>query len=454
MLTFTKALCASILLAILCGCGPSNLALKSDFWQNKERKLGVAVAKPPIAATHQAGGGLLDRAIAKAAIGSLEAHFEKLDSSGFEDVGLRFVENLRTRGFNVTHVSKPVDLEKLKEFVPTSSGNYHERDLRMLAADENIDALILLSIDRWGTTRKYYGFIPLESPKPFCVGKGELVNLRTNGLEWSAEMTEEEAKMDVEGEWDKPPFFENLTKVLYKTVNRAKVYLENSFFGTKLGTASSASEPLTEGGVWNRSAISGSLGYGFYSPSDQIRFDWLDEGTFGGLGIEARVLFNTTMMDSRLRLGAEYALQTLASEPSGGSYEWSYYGVPVGTTAATNEFLGHSIQGIADFKLANIQTATLYGAVGLGVLFFSGAKDRVEYVPPPSPGSPSSAYYSYVPFVQSSGPSTEPAGSARLYVTIPVARSITVDPAVRVLQSFGNEKIFYTQLSVGASYIW
>ncbi|MBM4159938.1 MAG: hypothetical protein FJ217_02450 [Ignavibacteria bacterium] len=222
-----------VLLAFVCGCGPSKLALKSDFWQTKERKIGVAVAKSPVAATHQAGGGLLDRAIAKAAIGTLDAHFEKLNSKSFEDVAQKFAENLETQGFNVKLVEKPIDLEKLPKFAPTSSGDYHERDLRMIAADEGVDALVLLSIDRWGTTRKYYAFIPLESPKPFCVARGELVNLRTNALEWSVEMEEDQSKVDVEGEWDKPPDFPEVTKALYKAVDKAKAFLENDFFAGK-----------------------------------------------------------------------------------------------------------------------------------------------------------------------------------------------------------------------------
>ncbi len=466
---------AVLALVLGCGCGPSTLALKSDFWQAKERKIGIAVAKSPVAATHRAGGGLLDQAIAKAASGTLDAHLQSIDSNGFDDISMKFEENLKARGFIVKRIDKPIDLEKLPKFVPTSSGDYHDRDLRMLAADESVDALILLSIDRWGTTRKYYAMIPLESPKPFCVGRGELINLRTNALEWSVEIPEDEVKVEVEGEWDKPPDFINLTTALYKAVRRAKLYLENNFFGSTAGVPALSSvsrtdegargravEPASmsaDEGVWNKSAVSGSLLYGFFSPNDQIRADWsnisfvgttanIEEGGFGGLGMEGRILFRTPFVDSRLRLGAEYSLQILASEPSGGTIEWSYAGIPVGSTAAENEFLGHSIQALADFKLGNISTTTMYGSVGLGVLFFSGAKDRYTYTPaPPGP-------YTYTEPEVTDGLPMELAGSARLYGAIPLSRSLTIDPALRVFQSFGNEKVFLTQLSVGVSYMW
>jgi len=466
---------AVLALVLVYGCGPSNLALKSEFWQAKDRKIGIAVAKSPVAATHQAGGGLLDQAIAKAATGTLDAHLQSINSSNFDDIRQKFVDNLTARGFNVKLIEKPFDLEKLPNFVPKSSGDYHDRDLRMLAADENVDALILLSIDRWGTTRKYYAMIPLESPKPFCVGKGELINLRTNALEWSVEMPEDEAKLDVEGDWDKPPDFPNLTTALNKAVNRAKVYLENNFFGSRLAAPAQSGDSRTDGGVqmrpaepetmgddegvWNKSAVSGSILYGFFSPNDQLRADWsnitfvgssanVEEGNFGGVGMEGRVLFRTPFVNSRLRLGAEYSLQILASEPSGGTIEWSYGGIPVGSSAAQNEFLGHSVQAIADFKLGNFATTTVYGSVGLGVLFFSGEKQRAVFSPPP----PGSIYIPW-PEIQESLP-MEFAGSARFYGAIPVSRSLTVDPAIRLFQSFGNEKIFLTQLSVGVSYLW
>ena len=103
---------AVLALVLVYGCGPSNLALKSEFWQAKDRKIGIAVAKSPVAATHQAGGGLLDQAIAKAATGTLDAHLQSINSSNFDDIRQKFVDNLTARGFNVKLIEKPFDLEK------------------------------------------------------------------------------------------------------------------------------------------------------------------------------------------------------------------------------------------------------------------------------------------------------------------------------------------------------
>jgi hypothetical protein len=227
------------------------------------------------------------------------------------------------------------------------------------------------------------------------------------------------------------------------------------------------SQVSSDEGVWNKSAVSGSFLYGFFSPNDQLRADWanisivgssanIEEGSFGGLGLEGRILFRTPVLNSRLRLGAEYSLQILASEPSGGTIEWSYGGIPVGSSAAQNEFLGHSVLAIADFKIGNVQTASIFGSVGLGALFFSGAKERFEMVPVSNPMYVGGTFINVTTntYQATEGPTTEMAGSLRFYGAIPVSRSLTVDPALRVLQSFGNEKVFLTQLSVGVSYLW
>jgi hypothetical protein len=45
-------------------------------------------------------------------------------------------------------------------------------------------------------------------------------------------------------------------------------------------------------------------------------------------------------------------------------------------------------------------------------------------------------------------------GSVRLYGSIPLAGTVTLDPAARFFQSFGNEKVYLAQLSLGIAYVW
>jgi len=156
---------------LLSACGPSKLALKEEFWQAKERKIGVALTPSPTPGAHRQGGqGLLDMAINKLAAGSLEAHLNTLKPTAFDEVADRFVKRLTERGIPAKKLANPVDLEKFPQTNRSESSDSFERDLRSLAAEEKIDALLLLSIDRWGTVRNYYGFIPLGSPKGYCGG--------------------------------------------------------------------------------------------------------------------------------------------------------------------------------------------------------------------------------------------------------------------------------------------
>ncbi|MDP2886305.1 MAG: hypothetical protein Q8P51_14920 [Ignavibacteria bacterium] len=85
-----------------------------------------------------------------------------------------------------------------------------------------------------------------------------------------------------------------------------------------------------------------------------------------------------------------------------------------------------------------MSTVDLYGSIGLGVLFFSGEKTR--YLT----GPPFSGTMFYIPETKTSLP-MEMEGSARLYGSIPLTGTVTLDPAVRFFQSFGNEKVYLTQ---------
>jgi hypothetical protein len=221
---------------LLSACGPSTMALKPEFWQTKERTIGVAIVPAPVAGAHRAGSeGLLDMAINKIAMGSLESHLQALKSDAFNQVVDKFVARLTERGIPAKKLDKPLLLDKFPQFNREESGDVFERDLRSLAASEKIDALVILSISQWGTVRNYYGFIPLGSPKGYCVGTGRLINLTSNALEWITWVPAELAAVDVDGEWDKPPDFPNVDTAIKKAVENAKVFLENDFFGLAQG---------------------------------------------------------------------------------------------------------------------------------------------------------------------------------------------------------------------------
>lgn len=221
------------LAVLVWGCGVSNIALNSSFWGNKEVKVGVAVAKYPVPGAFRSGSeGLLDAAINASAAGDLRSHLEALDISEFGTVVDSFVVKLNERGLKAKKIAQPIDLEKLSVFDAKSSKTT-EKDMRPLAAQENIDVLILLSATKVGTTRNYYGFIPLGSPEGVCGCTGQMIDLKTNNLDWLAMIDESKVTVSVLGDWDQPPDFKNVTDAVHAAINKARKELATEFFEGK-----------------------------------------------------------------------------------------------------------------------------------------------------------------------------------------------------------------------------
>lgn len=225
---------AVVLFMGLIGCGPSRVALRPSFWKETHHKVGVATLAPPQLAAYRTGNqGLLDEAINSAMAGSLEEHLQRLDASGFATMADQYVEKLDERGFSARKLSQTVEPLKLQPFEATGSGEFAERDMRPLAEKEGIDTLILLSLQQCGTTRAYYGFIPLGAPKAYCVGKGEMIDLKTNQVQWRAFPESANATQDVVGEWDEPPHFTNVTAAINRTVTQSQVFVFEDLFGPR-----------------------------------------------------------------------------------------------------------------------------------------------------------------------------------------------------------------------------
>ena len=222
---------ASLLVVLAVGCAPARIALKPTFWEQGPRKLGVAMTLPPPLSAHRAGAqGLLDVAINTAAAGSLEAHLKTLEAPRLDDTAGQFVEKLAARGVEARRLDEPIILETFHPFQAGSFGNYLERDLRPLGKGEGIDALILLRVEQCGTLRNYYGFIPLGDPAGYCTCRGELIDLKTNEVLWRAATPVEVATVKVEGKWEQPPDFPNLTGAVKQATERAPQFLLAEFF--------------------------------------------------------------------------------------------------------------------------------------------------------------------------------------------------------------------------------
>jgi hypothetical protein len=231
---------AAALIMGLIGCAPARMSVKPSFWKETQLKVGVAtMPAPKLAAYHAGSEGLLDAAINSAMAGSLEAHLQSLDTSKFATVADQYVEKLNERGLSARRLAKTVNPLTMQPFTEQSSSEFAERDMRPLAEKEGIDMLILLSLQQCGTTRDYYGFIPLGPPKALCVSKGEMIDLKTNQITWRAYPESKEATLPVEGEWDQAPDYRNVTRAVDRAMAQAQVFLVEDFFKTSQLAASS-----------------------------------------------------------------------------------------------------------------------------------------------------------------------------------------------------------------------
>lgn len=229
----------------LVGCAPARVALRPSFWKDTQSKVGVAAVPAPKLAAYRSGNqGLLDLVINEAMAGSLEAHLQHLDANGISSMTDHYVEKLNERGVNARKLSRTVNPLTFQPFTAPSSGEFAERDLRPLAQQEGIDKLILISLQQCGTSRAYYGFIPLGAPKAMCVGKGEMIDLKTNQIEWRAYPETNDATQDVVGEWDEPPDYRNVTAAINRTMTRTQVLLFEDFFGPRTARPETWSQGL------------------------------------------------------------------------------------------------------------------------------------------------------------------------------------------------------------------
>ncbi|HEV8674488.1 MAG TPA: hypothetical protein VGX21_10610 [Methylomirabilota bacterium] len=224
---------AWVLVLLLAGCQKA-IPLQSSFWQAKDARIAVSLTTLPDPDVYQEGReteGLVALVVNEVLRSQMRTFLRKVELAEFEATAERFVQRLQQRGFTARHLERRVDLEQFPKF--TGSGDaVLDRDVRSLAGTESADLVLLLSVDAWGTARKYVLGIPVGPHKGMVRARGRLVNLRTNQLQWQAFMTVEDSIVPVEGEWDQPPDYPNLTNAVRKAAEQAGQFLERQFFAS------------------------------------------------------------------------------------------------------------------------------------------------------------------------------------------------------------------------------
>lgn len=232
MKKFSRIIIVSLFAAILSACASTKMAVNPSFWNQKEARVGVAIASYPETAAHKGGAqGLLDMAINNALASDLQTHLKTLTADEFDTVRDQFVTEFQARGFRAKVVPAPINLEAYEKFTkPTGSSDaFFHKDLKPLSTQESVDFLVLLSIERFGTLRNYYGFVPTGAPQGLLQSSGRLIDLRNNQVMWFTIAEEHESVVSVEGPWDQVPDYPNLTAAIKKSIPNAQRFLLKDF---------------------------------------------------------------------------------------------------------------------------------------------------------------------------------------------------------------------------------
>lgn len=231
MKIFSKLSVVSFALMLSACAATPQFAARPEFWSEKDRVIGVAIAKPPAAAAHKQGQqGLLDLAINAGMANELDAHLNKLDTAQINELADRMVVYLKGKGYNAKRIADPIDVETLPKFEAkddASGKHYAAKDFSVVKKTHGVDKVLLLSINAIGTIRSYYGFVPLGAPQGISNLSGQVVNLQNNSLEWNQAASQ--VVPNTEGEWDMPPSYPGLTKAVNNAFEQSRNMLYNQF---------------------------------------------------------------------------------------------------------------------------------------------------------------------------------------------------------------------------------
>jgi len=205
--------------------------IPASFWRDTGARIGVATVALPKGAVHMVGPqDALDQAIANKKGARLVTYLEGSQPTEFVGVAAAFSSRLRAMGYAVTEIHEPVDpglYEELRSKAVTSAAL---PGLAALGSRHGVDRVLLLSVDRFGAYRDYFVFVATSGPQALFQVSGCLVDVRSPGLLWRVAMGEEQNLVPIEGEWDQPPDYPNLTQALHRAEHEAAAFIQGAFF--------------------------------------------------------------------------------------------------------------------------------------------------------------------------------------------------------------------------------
>lgn len=187
------------LLILLTGCASMRaVQLNQSFWQEKGKRVGVALVVFPPAEVFMDISGELGQAVDSSPISmeSLDARkytvqfhntmplydaSRGLDGKAFEVVYDLLIQGLKERGLDAFKVEHHIDVKQLPR--GSSNGIQGSIDHREILRSANADYLILMDLRHFGTICRYLG-LNLFEVDVYADIHGEMIEAATNRVLW------------------------------------------------------------------------------------------------------------------------------------------------------------------------------------------------------------------------------------------------------------------------------
>ncbi|HLD95662.1 MAG TPA: hypothetical protein VI959_03370, partial [Alphaproteobacteria bacterium] len=150
-----------------------------------------------------------------------------MESTIFKHFITPFSLSFKEKNFTVIHREHLLYRNKLKE-TPSNNPKLAPYFFTELSIEHpNAEYALVLDPKFFAVVRKYYSFIPLGAPKPEISAWLYLVDLKSTAI---VGFYHEHIIEKVEGDWDCPPYFDNLTGSIKNTLSKFLQNAHNYFF--------------------------------------------------------------------------------------------------------------------------------------------------------------------------------------------------------------------------------
>ncbi len=227
MNTIYKPLAVCVVAATLAACAsqPKDVELNEQFWQDHTQTVAVAESTKPEAHLEKTGNqGLIDYAINSAMTSTFENHINGTDLSWMETYQASLVSELEGHYIKAVIVKTPIDITALPQSKQDNK-KYAVKTYAPLSMKVGDDKLLVITLNKIGAIRNYYGFIPSGAPSAIVDMTGRLVDINSNEIYWRHNAR---VVTSINGNWDQPPHYDNFNSALEIAVDTAKDELRSS----------------------------------------------------------------------------------------------------------------------------------------------------------------------------------------------------------------------------------